>query len=284
MADLGTKITCYLALFAGVPSGAPDIPLGATEWVFGQNTVTGDLYFYNLHTPAWEPLRYGAAGPFIPTSAEAAASGVATLDSGVHVPLAQLSGITTSQLAAAAGIVAGQIASVNPSALTGSGTVPSAGLPKASSSVFGAVEVDGTTITAAAGVISAAAAPLTVYQTILASDVALTSAMTWYDVLSLSLPAGTYLFNADATFVGNNQTPEVHIRIWDGTNYVAAGSTVSAGYGAHLSVANMKFVVSTTTTYTLCGWSYDNGFSVVKDTANTTGGSQVTHLTCVKIA
>ncbi len=53
-----------------------------------------------------------------------AASGVAGLDGGGHVPLGQLSGLTTAQLAANAGIVAGQIASVNPSALTGSGTVP----------------------------------------------------------------------------------------------------------------------------------------------------------------
>jgi hypothetical protein len=44
------------------------------------------------------------------------------------VPLAAVSGLTHAQLDAAAGLLAAQIASVNPSALTGSGTVPLAAL------------------------------------------------------------------------------------------------------------------------------------------------------------
>jgi hypothetical protein len=58
-----------------------------------------------------------------------AANGMCDLDSAVHVPLSRLAGLTTSNLSATAGILAGQITSVNPSALTGSGTVPQAGLP-----------------------------------------------------------------------------------------------------------------------------------------------------------
>lgn len=72
---------------------------------------------------------FGATIDALPSNARGAANGVAELDAGSHVPLAELSGITHSQLDAAAGITSGQIASVNPSALTGTGVVPWAGMP-----------------------------------------------------------------------------------------------------------------------------------------------------------
>ena len=56
MADFGDKITCYFAMFAGVPSGAPDVPAGATEWVIAQDTTTGYFYYYDLLTSTWAYL------------------------------------------------------------------------------------------------------------------------------------------------------------------------------------------------------------------------------------
>ncbi len=57
MADLGTKITCYFAQFAGVPAGAPDVPAGSTQWVIAQNTLTGYFYYYDLLISAWVQLK-----------------------------------------------------------------------------------------------------------------------------------------------------------------------------------------------------------------------------------
>jgi len=67
MADLGTKITCYFAMFAGVPSGAPDVPAGVTQWVIAQDTTTGYFYYYDLWTAAWVHL--SSVGPIGPTGA-----------------------------------------------------------------------------------------------------------------------------------------------------------------------------------------------------------------------
>jgi len=73
MADLGTKITCYFAMFAGVPSGAPDIPVGVTQWVIAQDTTTGYFYYYDLFTAAWVHL--SSVGPTGPTGATGATGG-----------------------------------------------------------------------------------------------------------------------------------------------------------------------------------------------------------------
>jgi len=70
MADLGTKITCYFAMFAGVPSGAPDVPVGVTQWVIAQDTTTGYFYYYDLWTAAWVHL--SSVGPTGPTGATGA--------------------------------------------------------------------------------------------------------------------------------------------------------------------------------------------------------------------
>ena len=157
----GSRITDYLAYAGTVPVANPSLA-SALEWGFSQDNASGDLYFWDLHASDWSQITRqgviadastgsvglvevhtapGGAHPIAFTTDDAnVANGVVQLDGAAHVPLAQLSAITHSQLsgsaaitgsqlAAAAGIVAAQITSVNPSALTGSGSVPVGGLP-----------------------------------------------------------------------------------------------------------------------------------------------------------
>ena len=77
MADLGTKITCYFAMFAVVPSGAPDVPVGVTQWVIAQDTTTGYFYYYDLFTAAWVHL--SSVGPIGPTGATGATGAASTV-------------------------------------------------------------------------------------------------------------------------------------------------------------------------------------------------------------
>ena len=264
----GLLITDYLWYGSGAPSGAPSLASGS-QYAIYQDIVAGAMYYWDLDTTAWVQIP--------------------ELDGSGHIPLSELAGITTSQLSATAGIVAGQIASVNPSALTGSGTVPAAALPKASNVAFGAVEGDGTTITIVAGVASTVAGGgggVTVSEAVLSSNVSLSSAQTWYNVLSLLLAAGTYLLFADVDFEGDSSLPQAVIKIWDGTNpaVAGAGQVAGGGYETHLSITGKLLVVPTTTTYYLAAWIYGGAWSVSTDTANTSVNNLATHFTALKIA
>ena len=246
----GLLITDYLWYGSGAPSGAPSLASGS-QYAIYQDIVAGAMYYWDLDTTAWVQIP--------------------ELDGSGHIPLAELTGITTSQLSATAGIVAGQIASVNPSALTGSGTVPVGGLPVGSVSQKGIVEVDGITITAASGVISAVGGgggSLTYHTAALASDVPLVGDNSWQSAVSLSLGPGTWLVGSTAILF-TTSTTDAAVQITDGTTVYAQGVASNLQSYASATVALSTIIVLTGTTTLTLQCSADSGdASILSDIAN----------------
>lgn len=98
----------------------------------------------------------------------------------------------------------------------------------------------------------------------LSSDFPLTTDATWYDVLSVSLPPGTYKAQGMALVQSNHVAPWGAARIWDGTNVYGSGNASLPALNNVLTftIITKEFVLATTTTlYLSC--AAHGGSSVV---------------------
>jgi hypothetical protein len=159
-------------------------------------------------------------------------------------------------------------------------------LRQGSSSQFGAVKVDNTTITASAGVISAVAPDTSLdYETaeLSGANVALNNTANYFDGPSVSLDAGTWFVIATVTVGDASATNSFSGKLWDGTNVIgsAAAYTSSTLHRISMTISGVIVLGSTTTVKV----------SVRAPTASTgvmyfnhTGNSQDSHIRAVRIA
>lgn len=117
-------------------------------------------------------------------------------------------------------------------------------LSQASSSQFGAVKVDGTTITASSGVISAAAVSLSKITASLGADVALSNTANYFDGPSVAQGAtGTWFVMGTVTT--NDTIPaKINAKLWDGTTVIASASTTVAVGSSRVSLTLSGVIVS----------------------------------------
>jgi hypothetical protein len=82
-------------------------------------------------------------------------------------------------------------------------------------------------------------------------DVSMPTANTWYNIVSISLEAGTWLVNTSLLYVRTNNTADiVYCRVGDGTNHYASTSenrTATANATLNLATTTIITVASTTT-------------------------------------
>lgn len=95
----------------------------------------------------------------------------------------------------------------------------------ATSSVFGAVKVDGTSIIATAGVISVGVPSLGKFKTSLGADVLLNNIATFFDGPSVAQgTAGTWLATGQVTVNSSSGASDgISLKLWDGTTVIASG-------------------------------------------------------------
>lgn len=113
-------------------------------------------------------------------------------------------------------------------------------LSQASSSQFGAVKVDNTTITASSGVISVGQVNLSKFTASLGADVALNNTANYFDGPSVAQgTSGTWFVAGKVTILDTGGATEIWVKLWDGTTVIDSGvaTTVSAttGQSIHLS-------------------------------------------------
>jgi hypothetical protein len=115
---------------------------------------------------------------------------------------------------------------------------------------------------------------LTVSQVDLTSLLTIVNAATWYDVVSLSLPAGSYILLAQASVRMNASSGWINLRLWDHTTVYDEGPTyLPTGSGINQTVAlTHSLTLAAPTTVYLAARS-DLGSSSMK--VNATGSSGV---------
>jgi len=125
------------------------------------------------------------------------------------------------------------------------------------------------------------------YQTAaLSADVSMANATQWYDGLTISLAAGTWLVLANILVASSGGgSAVVEGRLWDGTNTVASADIGSVGANTLVPFAlSGIFVLGTTTTVrvaAICGRT----LATIKAALVTNGvGNNATTLTAIKLA
>jgi hypothetical protein len=113
-------------------------------------------------------------------------------------------------------------------------------LSQASSTQFGAVKVDNTTITAASGVLSTVNPLPTPIHASLGSDVALNNIANYFDGPSIAQgTTGTWFASGTVTVVDSAGAANFNCKLWDGTTVIASakGSMTSAGFPVSVSLS-----------------------------------------------
>jgi hypothetical protein len=105
---------------------------------------------------------------------------------------------------------------------------------------------------------------LTSVESFITADVAFTAAGAWEDATSVSLTAGTWLVTATLTITGTMDYNAGHLRLFDGTTNLAAGSiygVIDWAVSGHISKV---VTLAATTTIKLQGYAEDGGMSMVR--------------------
>jgi hypothetical protein len=120
-------------------------------------------------------------------------------------------------------------------------------LQQASSTQFGAVKVDGTTITASSGVISAvstavSASPIT---SSLGADVLMNNTANYFDGPSIAQGStGTWFVSGTVTMVDTAGVAAFIAKLWDGTTVIASGRITSTGAGNPAPISLSGYIAS----------------------------------------
>lgn len=130
------------------------------------------------------------------------------------------------------------------------------------------------------------AVSLTTASAYLASDLTMTTAATNYDVVSLSLAAGTWLLLANLIGKANAASTYFAATLWDGTTHVSDTwqdmTTTAHGYSAALSAI---VTPGSTTTYKLTAQGGDNGNKILANPpALYTSGNHGSYMLALKVA
>jgi hypothetical protein len=138
-------------------------------------------------------------------------------------------------------------------------------------------------------VVAGSGVPPDCYEAILTTPVTMVNANTFYDGPSLSLPAGTYLIEAEADTSSASALATAHtIRIYDGTTVHAARLSYNppsnAGGGAHLACKARVTLSGTTTVKLQCASVRGSSDGVILDTAAANGtADKCTRIAALKV-
>lgn len=146
-----------------------------------------------------------------------------------------------------------------------------------------------TTLLAVGGTSAAAtlAAALTTASALLGADVSMPTATTWYDAVSLTLAAGTWLLLAGLTGTNGGVISDITARLYDSTNSanLAHGTGPVRTGTACVSVALAALVSPTgSTTYKLQGASDANTSTIKASSTQNGAGNTATYLLAVRLA
>lgn len=142
-------------------------------------------------------------------------------------------------------------------------TVNDIKISPASTSQFGSVKVDGTTITAVGGVISAIG---TRFTTSLSSDVALNNVGTYFDGPTIAQGSSGVWWASGTATVGDTGAAAFQAKLWDGTNIIASTEVFALANGT-AAVPLSGFIVNPSSNIRIS----------VKDISATTGTIQFNH-------
>jgi hypothetical protein len=153
-------------------------------------------------------------------------------------------------------------------------------LSQASTSQFGAVKVNGTTITASAGVISLATTPTI---TSLSSDVLLSNTATYFDGPSIAQgSSGTWYASGAVVVTDTAGAANISVQLWDGTNVLASGHVFLSVANAATTVALSGFRASPAGNLRIS--CKDNTSSNGKILFDKSGGGKDATITVIRIA
>jgi hypothetical protein len=111
-----------------------------------------------------------------------------------------------------------------------------------SSSQFGAVKVDGTTITSSSGVISASFSKLTNSTT---ADVALNNTGTYFTGPTIApSTSGTWFVSGTITVRDTAGAADFHAKLWDGTTVIASVAETSDAANRNVAIALSGYITA----------------------------------------
>lgn len=112
---------------------------------------------------------------------------------------------------------------------------------------------------------------------LLASDIALTTINTWYDIKSFSLPAGTYMIMAQMAVTNTTQTAAIiSSKIYNGvTNYSSASDTIGTTF-ARTSTIHQHAIITIAATTTIYFAACSNVTGSIVDATLTTNSAGAT--------
>ena len=118
-------------------------------------------------------------------------------------------------------------------------------LQQGSSSQFGAVKVDNTTITAASGVISTVNPLPAPIHASLGADVALNNTANYFDGPSIAQgTTGTWFVSGTVTMADTAGAGQFYAKLWDGTTVIASGSMASLNSSNAAVIALSGYIVT----------------------------------------
>jgi len=153
-------------------------------------------------------------------------------------------------------------------------------LSQASSSQFGAVKVNATTITASAGIISLTVSPITASTSV---DVALNNTGTYFDGPSVAQgSSGTWCATGSVVVQDTAGTAQIQCKLWDGTTIIASGDVTTPAANAVATVTLSGFLAAPAGNLRIS--SKDVTSVNGKILFNQTGNSRDSTITAIRIA
>lgn len=126
-------------------------------------------------------------------------------------------------------------------------------------------------------------------ESLLASDVTLAINLQWYDIVSVSLAAGTWLVTCFMSHQRNaTSTEQVYARITDGTNHYASTMFFHTSTNQHVGTLSMTTIITLASTTTIKGQaSTSSGAStsyIKAAIVSNASGNNATQIVAVKIS
>jgi len=158
-------------------------------------------------------------------------------------------------------------------------------LSQGSTSQFGAVKADGTTVTVAAGVLSAPSsqANLSPITKSTSADVLLNNTATFFDGPSVAQGSSGTWFASGSIFVTDTAgAANITVKLWDGTTVIASGNVFLSIANVQTTIALSGFLTSPASNLKIS--AKDSTSTSGKILFNTTGASNDSTITAIRVA